>query len=374
MKKILLSFLLVLMYLSSNGAIRIYEIYGGGGNSGAIIKADYVMIYNSGITAVNLSTFSLQYAPATSSSWQKFNLSGSIASDKFILIRLSPDGATGAALPTPDLDATANINNINQTDGKLVIMSNQTLITVNDPQTVSGVVDFVGYGGADASEGGTPSIGGTSTNTKGISRNATGNDTNNNFADFARVTPNPRNSTAAPLPVTLLSFKAALNERNQADLKWTTVSELDNDHFEIERSKNAIDFETLAIIKGIGTTDKRNDYTFTDETPLKGINYYRLKQIDIDGKFEYLRTVSVITEGNGELSLYPNPSAEVVKFDFADADQISEVAIYNTQGLLIKTISNSQAGVDVSELNVGKYIFKIKTTDDRNFSKSFVKK
>ncbi len=370
MKKILLSFLLVFVALTSHCQIRILEFFGGGGSSAGVPNADYVVLFNRGLTAVNLSTYSIQYASATGTSWVRVDLSGSIASDGLFLVRLQAAQATGTALPTPDVLGTAI--NASQSNGKIVLMSNQTTIgAISDPQTISGYVDFLGYGTANAFESAAAPAASAST---ALKRNATGNDTNNNSADFTASAPTPRNSTNGPLPVTLLSFKASLNERNQADLKWTTVSELENDHFEIERSKNALDFETLASIKGIGTTDKRNDYTFTDEAPLKGINYYRLKQVDIDGQFEYLRTVSVITEGNGELNLYPNPSTEIVKFDFADADQISEVAIYNTQGLLIKTISNSQTGVDVSELNTGKYIFKIKTTDDRSFSKSFLKK
>jgi hypothetical protein len=177
----------------------------------------------------------------------------------------------------------------------------------------------------------------------------------------------------SPLPITLISFKASLNSSNQAVLKWATASEKDNHYFEIERSKNAIDFESLGKMNGKGTSDLRNDYAFTDETPLKGINYYRLKQVDFDGTFSYTRPESVITEGDGSISLYPNPTVNVLKINFEDLDQIETATIYNQSGVLMKNLQGSKSSIDIQELPQGKYILQIRLADQRIITNSFVK-
>jgi hypothetical protein len=178
---------------------------------------------------------------------------------------------------------------------------------------------------------------------------------------------------SAPLPVTLISFKATLNERQQATLKWATASEFNNDFFEIERSKNATDFESLGKIVGRGTVQGQNDYTFTDETPLKGINYYRLKQVDYDGQFSYSRLSSVIKDGDGTISLFPNPTANVLKINFEDTDQIENVTFYNAFGRVVKTVSGKQDKYEVADLPTGKYILQIRLADGREVRNVFLK-
>ena len=175
------------------------------------------------------------------------------------------------------------------------------------------------------------------------------------------------------LPITLISFNAALSESNQTTLKWATANELDNSYFEIERSKNSIDFESLGRIKGTGTSELRNDYSFTDETPLKGINYYRLKQIDFDGTFTYTRPVSVIKEGDGTISLYPNPASNLLKINFEDTDQIENTMIYDLMGKIVKSIMGDKDRFEVSDLPQGKYIIQIRLADSRIISNSFIK-
>ncbi len=180
-------------------------------------------------------------------------------------------------------------------------------------------------------------------------------------------------NTAAPLPITLISFKANITESQQTILKWATASEKDNDYFEIERSKNALDFESVGKIKGRGTVELRNDYTFTDESPLKGINYYRLKQVDFDGQFSYTRAESVIRDGDGNISLFPNPTANILRINFEDTDQIENATIYNLMGRVVKTISGNQSKYEISELPQGKYILQIGLSDGRIIRNSFVK-
>ncbi len=164
-----------------------------------------------------------------------------------------------------------------------------------------------------------------------------------------------------------------MNERQQATLKWATASEFNNDFFEIERSKNAKDFESLGKVTGRGTVNGQNDYTFTDEVPLKGINYYRLKQVDYDGQFSYSRLSSVIKDGDGTISLFPNPTANVLKINFEDVDQIENVTFYNTFGRIVKTVAGKQDKYEVTDLPVGKYILQIRLADGRELRNVFLK-
>lgn len=96
------------------------------------------------------------------------------------------------------------------------------------------------------------------------------------------------NST--PLPVTLLNFEVDC-ENGFTVLNWSTASEINNDYFVIEKSTDAINFSPIATVQGNGNSNTVLSYTYTDETPNYATTYYRLKQVDFDGKFEYFNVV-----------------------------------------------------------------------------------
>ncbi len=126
------------------------------------------------------------------------------------------------------------------------------------------------------------------------------------------------NFTGAPmdpalLPVELLYFRGA-PKSSDVLLEWATASELNNDFFEVQRSVNGRDFEVLGKVAGAGTHSGLLTYDFTDRSPRPGVNYYRLRQVDFDGAFEYSPVVSVKAEGKeGGMALYPNPAGEYVE-------------------------------------------------------------
>ncbi len=177
--------------------ILISQIYGAGGNSGAIYNRDYVEIHNRSGTSVNLSGWSLQYASANGTTWQSTSLGGTIAAGKYFLIGLG-SGSAGTALPTVDLSGTIQMS---ATSGKVALLSSTSLVSGRSPVGNLDLEDFVGFGSADASE--TASAPSPSTTTA-IFRIGGGNtDTGNNSVDFIAASPAPRNSsTGAPiLPV-----------------------------------------------------------------------------------------------------------------------------------------------------------------------------
>jgi len=174
------------------GDVRISQVYGGGGNSGAPYTHDFIEIYNGGPSTVNLSGYSVQYASSTGTSWTGANLNGTIASGKYYLVRLATGGANGAALPTPDATGTMNMS---VAAGKVALVSSTTALTVACPSGAQ-IIDFVGYGtAANCSES---ANGPAHSNTTAILRDNNGcTDDNNNSTDFATGAPSPRNSVSS---------------------------------------------------------------------------------------------------------------------------------------------------------------------------------
>ena len=114
------------------------------------------------------------------------------------------------------------------------------------------------------------------------------------------------NASSGPLPIELVVFKAE-PANNRVRLMWVTASEKNNDYYIVERSHDAINFTTLVRIKGSGSSQTNKTYETFDNEPLSGINYYRLKQIDFDGSFEYSPLISILFEEAIAFVLFPNP-------------------------------------------------------------------
>ncbi len=110
------------------------------------------------------------------------------------------------------------------------------------------------------------------------------------------------------LPISLASFTAAFEGRN-VNVKWSTQTEINNDYFTVERSADNINYTAIAQVDGSGNTTITKNYNYIDQQPLKGISYYRLKQTDFDGKYEYFRAVDVQNKVKPTFTLFPNPSS-----------------------------------------------------------------
>ncbi|MEK7834275.1 MAG: lamin tail domain-containing protein, partial [Acidobacteriota bacterium] len=126
------------------GNVIISQVYGGGGNSGAPFTNDFIELFNRSNAAVNLTGWSVQYTSSAGSSWQKTDLSGTIAPGQYLLIQQDSGGANGSALPTPDLIGTITMA---ATAGKVALVNNNTLLVGACPLGPN-TIDFVGYGGS----------------------------------------------------------------------------------------------------------------------------------------------------------------------------------------------------------------------------------
>jgi len=175
-----------------SSGIVISQIYGGGGNSGAIYKNDFIELFNRGTTTINVTGWSVQYASSTGTTWQVTNLSGSIAAGKYYLIQEAAGGGGTTNLPTPD--ATGSIN-MAATAGKVALVNNTTALSGACPSSAS-IIDLVGFGStANCFEGSGPTP--APSNTNAVLRTANGcTDTDNNTSDFSAAAANPRNSAS----------------------------------------------------------------------------------------------------------------------------------------------------------------------------------
>jgi hypothetical protein len=172
------------------------------------------------------------------------------------------------------------------------------------------------------------------------------------------------------VPVELTSFTAS-SVGNNAVLRWSTATELNNLGFEMQRLENENEFATIGFIQGKGTTTEPQNYSFIDENLSSGTYTYRLKQVDFNGTYTFSDAVSVeIVNNLIEFELaqnYPNPfnPSTTIKFSIPQSSVVS-LKVFNALGQEVKTLVNGykEAGYhsvyfDASELNSGIYFYRI---------------
>lgn len=171
--------------------------------------------------------------------------------------------------------------------------------------------------------------------------------------------------TSSIVPVELTAFEAdAVNASIQ--LSWSTASELNNDFFQIERSTDGRQFTVLGTVAGQGTTTEAQSYSYMDNTPNPGANYYRLKQVDFDGQSEYSDMVQVQMNAanfKGQVNLYPNPVSDQIFVE--GAANVEEIKLTQLNGQLIRTINmgtngDYRANISLAEVPAGMYVLEIK--------------
>jgi len=181
------------MAVDTASSVVISEVYGGGGNSGAPFNKDFVELFNRSAADVDLTGWSVQYGSATGTTYQPTALTGTIPAGGFFLIAES-GGATGAALPSPDVTGTLALS---AASGKVALVSGSStaLGCGTSCSSAPGVVDFVGYGSANEAAGtATPALSNATSAQRTTSPLA---DTGNNAADFVVAAPTPKTQTTA---------------------------------------------------------------------------------------------------------------------------------------------------------------------------------
>ena len=187
---------------------------------------------------------------------------------------------------------------------------------------------------------------------------------NNNI----RFTLATTNSTRTPLPIELLSFDVT-NAKDKVVLNWTTATETNNDFFQVERSLDGLHWNVLDTLDGAGDSKELVSYEYADLLPYHGRNYYRLKQVDFDGKFEYSSVKSMVFDYGS--TLFPNPTTGIVNVISKDDNtDLTDAHVYNIMGQLLDdkvtttVLSKTQIQVDLTHLPPGIYLIKTRTTSE----------
>jgi hypothetical protein len=185
---------------SSSSDMVVGQVFAGGGNTNAPYTNDFVELFNRGTATIDLSTWSIQYATGSGTTWQVTPLSGSVPAGGHYLIQLASAAAIGASLPTPDATGTSNLA---VSGGKVALVHSTTALTcgasAGSCSADASVVDLIGYGSATDYEGGgaAPAISNT---TAAVRAGGGCTDTDVNASDFSAAAPTPRNSAAAAAP------------------------------------------------------------------------------------------------------------------------------------------------------------------------------
>jgi len=197
-----------------SNSVVISQVFGGGGQVGALFTNDFVELHNNGEASVDLTNWSLQYASALGTSWSnKVTLSGQIAPGGYFLVQLSTAGTAGSALPTPD--QVGNIS-MGAANGKVTLITDTGSMALACPSSPY-LLDWVGYGTTTVcSQTAVPVL---SVSTAALRKNGGCTDTNQADADFTVEAPNPRNS-ASPRQLCSCSGLNPANENGINEINW----------------------------------------------------------------------------------------------------------------------------------------------------------
>ena len=189
-------------------------------------------------------------------------------------------------------------------------------------------------------------------------------------------------TVAGVVPVELTSF-SAVGTRDGVQLNWETATEINNHRFEIERSNDSQNFTIVGFVNGRGTTTEKSSYSFVDKGVNEGKYYYRLKQVDYNGAYEYSQVIEVEFSVPQEFVLaqnYPNPfnPATTLSFGLPVESNIT-LSVYNSLGELVKVVAQGtlQAGThnmnfEAVDLPSGIYLYTLnaKGTDGVEFTQT----
>jgi hypothetical protein len=203
---------------------------------------------------------------------------------------------------------------------------------------------------------------GNSPTTSGLSTSWGSVETNIYVPNFSPITLSTTTS-ANPLPVELLSFTASAKCPDIV-LNWSTATELNNDYFEVQHSFDGINFETIEVVDGNGTTNQLQNYQFTHMDVVPTINFYRLKQVDYDGTEDYSATINAACGlENNTVGLMNTLSGNELILQFQNSkNQDGQLIIYGANGqvvnrkMLALPEGYSQVRIDISNLPNAMYI------------------
>lgn len=168
----------------------------------------------------------------------------------------------------------------------------------------------------------------------------------------------------AALPVVLVNFQANLTNEKKVAVSWTTQQEINSDNFNVERSNDGLNWASLATIKAAGNSSVPLNYSYSDGSPLKGANLYRIRINDLDGKVGYTEIKNVRISAIGKISLFPNPSTDRVTISLGDVPaSVWTVTLVNNMGQIVLQKryekSNTNVTIPLNAVAEGNYTILI---------------
>jgi hypothetical protein len=201
-----------------------------------------------------------------------------------------------------------------------------------------------------------------------------------NITSFSGFYIHAANTNSTPLPVTLVNFSAKAIDNKYIELNWLTASELDNSGFQMERSTNGVSFEPIGWVEGHGSTTTGNSYKYSDITAMPGVvYYYRLKQVDFDGRYAYSEISSASLTGSKGFSLeslVPNPANNEVSIGvISNVDASATITMTDMLGRVVfhnewpMSVGYNINQFDLSTVPVGTYLVTIFSGDIKTTKK-----
>ena len=163
------------------------------------------------------------------------------------------------------------------------------------------------------------------------------------------------------LPVVMNGFNVQ-KMGAKSKLTWKTSSEYNNKGFQIERSLNGRDWQSIGFVQGAGNSQTEKQYAQMDYTPAKGLNYYRIKQIDLDNQFKYSSVLTLNFAEAGSFAVYPNPARNQATISLPSLENNqATLQILSLDGRVVKVLSLTQSNLNVnlSDLNKGVYLIRL---------------
>ena len=240
--------------------------------------------------------------------------------------------------------------------------ANSGTLTLNGTLSASGDVNIRGGGELEGS--GQLSFGGTF------------NNTGSSIESFTGCSGTNTSCGATTLPVKFVSFAAKAVGPDRVALNWETASEVNNDGFFVERSHDGLHFENIGFVKGHGTTQVAHQYHFYDEG-LSRNSYYRLRQVDFDGQYDYSRTSFVEIHASKTslkpLGIYPNPVVDHFRFT-NDLQGVFDWSLINMEGKQLGSFENLTVTQAEGQINTlleimepGTYIIRLSNHESKQF-------
>lgn len=387
---------------TNNGTISVTSSGSGGGTEGGIRSANTFTNGASGSTTItganpygyrngsasgNLSnagalTIGNSTTYGVDQNGGSFSSSGTLTGDDSFNLT---SGATigGTLNPGSSPGTTTFSGNVSITGTINIELDGATPDTEHDQITVSGNITLTGAT-IDVTNGYTPSV---TTNFVVVTATGSviGTPTINLPSDGGGITwsstINAANITitaTVTLPVELIGFEA-IAKGDDVYVNWQTLTETNNDGFEVQNSRNGTDWTGIGFIKGQGTTSTIQNYSFHHIRPQSGTHYYRLKQVDLNGEFSISNITEVYLNPQESLiSLSPNPwssqSGTPLQIEFEESDAgILRIYKLNGQEVFMQRITDQETAITLPQLAQGIYFVRFNSLDKSHTSKLLIR-